>query len=113
MMVPTRLTFDVDFEVAPGDASDVPVANAHDWGSQCLVFGDGSLANTALRITQALFNKGIACTFSKTTLFQHPMTFSGGKFGHHNLLRHAAKSISTPFNIYDVLLRMLDYKPAV
>ena len=51
---------DAGFEVAPGDASDVEVANAHAWGSWALIFSDGTVAASALYIY-----KGIASYFSK------------------------------------------------
>ena len=51
---------DAGFEVAPGDASDVEVANAHAWGSDWLIFGDGAFAASAMNIAQFPSNKGIA-----------------------------------------------------
>ncbi len=39
---------DAGFEVAPGDASDVKVANANAWGSWGLMFSDGAFAYSAL-----------------------------------------------------------------
>ena len=44
----TVVDIDAGFEVAPGDASDIEVANAHPWGSELLVFSDGTRAFTAL-----------------------------------------------------------------
>ena len=46
----TPVDIDAGFEVAPGDASDVEVANAHAWGSHYLIFSDGAVAGTALNI---------------------------------------------------------------
>jgi hypothetical protein len=49
------------FEVAPGDASDIEVANAHRWGCKRLVFSDGLMARSAnlnsyhSKSTRALF----------------------------------------------------------
>jgi hypothetical protein len=43
----TPVGIDANFEVAPGDAGDIAVANAHPWGSLCLVFSDGSAAFSA------------------------------------------------------------------
>jgi hypothetical protein len=40
------------FEVAPGDASDIEVANAHAWGSLALIFSDGKQAYSALSIAE-------------------------------------------------------------
>jgi hypothetical protein len=41
---------DAEFEIAPGDESDIKVANMYPWGSEWLVFGDGTAAATALAI---------------------------------------------------------------
>ena len=57
----TPVDIDAGFEVAPGDASDVEVANAHAWGSACLIFSDGTYAMSAL--VPSL--KGIASYFCK------------------------------------------------
>ena len=43
----TPVGIDAGFEVAPGDASDVEVANAHAWGSDSLIFSDGTVAYSA------------------------------------------------------------------
>ena len=61
----TPVGIDAGFEVAPGDASDVEVANAHAWGSAALLFGDGKGANSALGIADVPSCKGIASYFSK------------------------------------------------
>ena len=61
----TPVGIDAGFEVAPGDASDVEVANAHAWGSHCLTFSSGSAAASALLIAQYPSLKGIASYFSK------------------------------------------------
>ena len=50
---------DAGFEVAPGDASDIEVANAHPWGSELLVFSDGTRAFTALNPS----GKGVSFCF--------------------------------------------------
>ena len=52
---------DAGFEVAPGDASDVEVANAHTWESLLLVFSDGRVAWSGLSPVY----KGIASYFCK------------------------------------------------
>jgi hypothetical protein len=44
----TFVDIDAGFEVAPGDASDIEVANSHPWGSSRLSFSDGAQAATAL-----------------------------------------------------------------
>jgi hypothetical protein len=56
------------FEVAPGDASDVEVANAHAWGSRDLYFSNmGEYAHTAREIAEAGNPawRGTPCSFSK------------------------------------------------
>jgi hypothetical protein len=52
---------DAGFEVAPGDASDIEVANAHPWGSNDLVFSDGAIAATAIGIARDPSVKGMSC----------------------------------------------------
>jgi hypothetical protein len=42
-----------EFEIAPGDDSDVEVANAHAWGSERLVFKHGRFAYTNLDPSKA------------------------------------------------------------
>ena len=61
----TAVGIDAGFEVAPGDASDVEVANAYAWGSGALVFSDGAYAYSALQIAQLPCDKGIASYFCK------------------------------------------------
>ena len=64
----TPVGIDAGFEVAPGDASDVEVANAHAWGSEYLIFSDGEVAASALSIAMNPQNpslKGTASYFSK------------------------------------------------
>ncbi len=56
---------DAGFEVAPGDPSDVEVANAHTWQCYCLVFSDGTKVYTALSIARVPLNMGTACSFCK------------------------------------------------
>ena len=57
----TFVDIDAGFEVAPGDASDIEVANAHPWGSRCLVFRDGAWAATAPDIAEYPYEKGMSC----------------------------------------------------
>ena len=57
----TPVDIDAGFEVAPGDASDIEVANAHAWGSGNLIFSDGAFAVSALDPSW----KGIASYFCK------------------------------------------------
>jgi hypothetical protein len=61
----TPVDIDAGFEVAPGDASDIEVANAHAWGSDALIFSDGTYAESALQIALVPFLKGIASYFCK------------------------------------------------
>ncbi len=61
----TLVDIDAGFEVAPGDASDIEVANAHAWGSRALVFSDGAKAATALIIARDPSFKGMSCYFLK------------------------------------------------
>ncbi len=44
----TLVDIDAGFDVAPGDASDVEVTNAHPWGSSHLLFSDGGGAYTSV-----------------------------------------------------------------
>ena len=57
----TFVDIDAGLEVAPGDASDIEVANAHPWGSRYLVFSDGGWAGTALNIAEYPSYKGMSC----------------------------------------------------
>jgi hypothetical protein len=43
----TEVCIDAGFEVAPGDDRDVEVAYAHSWGSEGLIFSDGSRVSIA------------------------------------------------------------------
>ncbi len=56
----TPVGIDAGFAIAPGDASDIKVANAHGWGSSCLIFSDGEKACSSLNIAKAPSWKGIA-----------------------------------------------------
>ena len=40
------------FEIAPGDEDDIRASNMHPWGSEWLVFSDGSSSATALGVAQ-------------------------------------------------------------
>ena len=57
----TFVDIDAGLEVAPGDASDIEVANAHPWGSYYLAFSDGAAAATALLIAGNPSAKGMSC----------------------------------------------------
>jgi hypothetical protein len=56
----TPVGIDAGFKVAPGDASDIEVANAHAWGSDFLIFSDGAYTGSAL-----FPSHGIASYFCK------------------------------------------------
>ena len=55
----TPVGIDAGFEVAPGDASDIEVANALAWGSMSLIFSDGTAAASAKHIAQRPYARGI------------------------------------------------------
>jgi hypothetical protein len=61
----TPVDIDAGFEVAPGDARDIEVANAHAWESGRLIFSDGAFAYSALHIAEYPSYKGIASYFCK------------------------------------------------
>ena len=56
----TIVDIDAGFEVAPGDANDILVANAHPWGSYDLVFSDGAAAAAAMMVAENPSLKGIS-----------------------------------------------------
>ncbi len=94
---------DAGFEVAPGDASDIAVANAHAWGSVWLVFSDGAIAATALTIAKVPSYKGMSCCFLNcipATKFH----MKSGKKSWNRLLRDGAR-VAAMTNHDDVLLR--------
>jgi hypothetical protein len=101
----TFVDIDAGFEVAPGDASDIEVANAHPWGSRGLVFSDGAGAGTALGIASYPCNRGMSCYF----LSWIPATKSHMKTGKkwtviNGLLRDGAR-VAARYDYEDVLLR--------
>ena len=57
----TLVDIDAGFEIAPGDANDIQVANAHPWGCDSLVFIDGAVAYSDLLIADHLSDKGMSC----------------------------------------------------
>jgi hypothetical protein len=64
----TPVVIDAGFEVAPGDASDIEVANAHAWGSYNLIFSDGTQAASEENLLVSDLDpswKGIASYFCK------------------------------------------------
>jgi hypothetical protein len=60
----TPVDIDAGFEVAPGDANDIEVTNAHAWGSNSLIFSDGAYCNTQVWIAQDPARKGMGALFS-------------------------------------------------
>jgi hypothetical protein len=98
----THVDIDAGFEVAPGDASDVEVANAHTWSSAFLVFADGRHAATSLIITHTPDAIGTAQSCS-SQLSTHTEK-SGKKMGASYLYRDGAR-VSSRSDYEDVLLR--------
>ena len=97
---------DAGFEVAPGDASDVEVANAHAWGSYCLVYSDGAAAHSARGIAMIPSVKGIARAISASEiLFYNLMMISGVKGGSGHLTVDSSRRVSAYNDNNDVLLR--------
>ena len=66
----TPVDIDADFEVAPGDASDVQVANLYGWGCVGLVFGDGLVSDTALDVVGHPPHNGVACSHCSIQFLQ-------------------------------------------
>ncbi len=96
---------DVGFEVAPGDASDIAVANAHAWGSTFLVFSDGAGAATALRIAVYTSYKGMSCYFLNLIPATKFHMKTGKKLTYNNDLLRDGASIAAKYDNNDVLLR--------
>ena len=96
---------DAGLEVAPGDASDIEVANAHAWGSGGLVFSDGAVAGTALFIAQYPSSKGMSCCFLNCIPATKFHMKSGEKFTDVNYLRRDGARVAAEFDDHDVLLR--------
>jgi hypothetical protein len=107
---------DAGFEVAPGDASDIEVANAHTWSSSFLVFSDGAAAATRMKFGK-MHNGGredtsfigMSCYFLNWILQTKSHVKTGKKFTGNHLLREgarvAAKGDGHHTGGYDVLLR--------
>ena len=77
----TPVDIDAEFDVAPGDSSDVEVANAHAWGSVCLILSDGAASYSALRIVEEPSNKGITSYSASEILFYNLIMILGWKGG--------------------------------
>ena len=101
----TPVDIDAEFDVAPGDSSDVEVANAHAWGSVCLILSDGAASHSALRIVEEPSNKGITSYSASEILFYNLMMISAWKTGPRDQLTFDSQGrVSTDWNC-DVLLR--------
>jgi hypothetical protein len=102
----TFVDTDAGFEVAPGDTSDIEVANAHAWGSSSLVFSDGAIAATALHIAEYPSAKGMSCYFLNCIPATNSHMKTGKKmtFPVNHLLRDGVR-VATKAANYDVLLR--------
>ena len=104
----TPVDIDAGFEVAPGDASDIEVANAHYWGSWgAVIFSDGRVAQNLTHCAYEPRYKGIqrsilACEI----LFYNLMMISGGKWGSgDHLIVDSQGRVSARDREDDVLLR--------
>ena len=100
----TLVDIDAGFEVAPGDASDIEVANAHAWGSYYLVFSDGATAATALLIAEYPSRKGMCVVFLNWIPATKSHMKTGNKRITNDLLCDGAR-VATIGDDYDVLLR--------
>ena len=103
----TFVDIDAGFEVAPGDASDIAVANAHAWGSSFLVFSDGAHAGTALAIAEDPSRKGMSCYFLNCISGTEFHMKTGLKFtdGKSSLLLRDGARVAAEYDVRDVLLR--------
>jgi hypothetical protein len=104
----TPVGIDADFEVAPGDASDVQVANLYGWGCVGLVFGD----HMASCPTQPWTSLGTSLTMVWRALcsmefLQRYLTLKTGvKFGNGDALhRDGEGRVSSNHKNGDILLR--------
>jgi hypothetical protein len=99
---------DAGFEVAPGDASDIEVANAHPWGSRFLMFSDGACAATASHFSWTSPKdpsfKGMSCYFLNWIPATKSHMKTGRKLTDYNTLHRDGATVATGFND-DVLLR--------
>jgi hypothetical protein len=98
----TPVDIDAGFEVAPGDASDIEVANAHAWGSGALIFSDGAWAYS---LNTGHGSKGIASSFAIEIVFYNLMMISGIKLLSGNLKVDSQGRVMSVGSQNDVLLR--------
>ena len=81
----TPVDIDAGFEVAPGDASDIEVANADPWDSNTLVFSDGSWAVSALGLRLVFMaHKGTSFSHTKSCI-EFLIYKTGMKMGRNHL----------------------------
>ena len=99
----TFVDIDAGFEVAPGDASDMEVANSHPWGCDALVFSDGAVAATALADNPSY--KGMSCCFLNCIPATKFHMKSGKKKSTWNRLQLDDARVAAMFDNNDVLLR--------
>ena len=103
----TPVGIDAGFEVAPGDAGDVEVANAHAWGSVFLLFSDGARASSALDIAWEPSHIGIIYSelFSQPVKSCSLMMISGARWDSDDLAVDSSRRVSATYDDHDVLLR--------
>jgi hypothetical protein len=104
----TFVDIDAGFEVAPGDASDIEVANAHAWGSWLLLFSGGAGAFTAQRIAcdvpEYPSSKGTSCHVLNWIPAAQSHVKTGRKCKPNHFLRDGAR-VAAEYDNHDVLLR--------
>jgi hypothetical protein len=112
----TLVDIDAGFEVAPGDASDIEVANAHPWGSTVLVFSDGAHASTALSIAKNPSWRGMSFSLFEKCIPGFPRDFhgisyskshlkTGKKWNSNSLQRDGARVAVKGFDHNGILVR--------
>jgi hypothetical protein len=82
---------DAGFEIAPGDARDIEVANAHPWGSYWLVFSDGAISVSALGIDDIPSRQGMLFYLLNWISATKSHMKTGVKFAGSFLLRDGAR----------------------
>ncbi len=103
----TFVDIDAGFEVAPGDANDIEVANAYPWESRFLVFSDGACAATAVSIAENRSRKGMSCNILNWIPATKSHIRIGSIWNGENLLRRGARVAAQLFD-EDILLRKRD-----
>ena len=92
----------VGFEIAPGDEDDIRVSNMHPWGSEWLVFSDGSSSATALGVAQL---PSLAGDFFQNLRYAQTLTRNAGARGGSGALEQAGGKVRSRDCVDDVLLR--------